>query len=329
MSDDRPSLQDPTSTHTQPDTEGEQLPAPGHDESVTGSMREEPDHGEETYRGTGRLKDRVAVLTGGDSGIGRAVAVAFAREGADLLISYLPGEDDDAKETARLVEEAGRTAVLLAGDLTSEETCQQVVDRAVSEFGRIDILVNNAAYQMAQPGGIEDITTEQFDRVRDVLDLQKGAPAHAEGIGHHQHLVGTGVIAVPRATGLCHHQGGHRELHSRPGIVGRRARDPGELGSAGSHLDAAHSGHHAPGAGGELRRADPSRPGRTARGAGARLRVPCLPGVQLHHRRGAGRHRRSAGVRRVPGIKAPAGDGSPAAGAVPARPPGVSFEERS
>jgi NAD(P)-dependent dehydrogenase (short-subunit alcohol dehydrogenase family) len=165
MSDDRPSLQDPQSTHTQPETEGEQLPPPGHDESVTESMGEKPDHGEETYRGTGRLKDRVAVLTGGDSGIGRAVAVAFAREGADLLISYLTGEDDDAKETARLVEEAGRTAVLLAGDLTSEDTCQQVVDRAVSEFGRIDILVNNAAYQMAQPGGIEDITTEQFDRV--------------------------------------------------------------------------------------------------------------------------------------------------------------------
>jgi NAD(P)-dependent dehydrogenase (short-subunit alcohol dehydrogenase family) len=165
MSPSEPNVQDPTSTHSQPDTEGEQLPPPGHDESVTDSMSEQPDHGEDTYRGSGRLRDRVAVVTGGDSGIGRAVAVAFAREGADVLICYLPGEDDDAKTTARLVEEAGRTAVVFPADLTSEETCQDLVDRAVSEFGRIDILVNNAAYQMAQPGGIEDISTEQFDRV--------------------------------------------------------------------------------------------------------------------------------------------------------------------
>jgi NAD(P)-dependent dehydrogenase (short-subunit alcohol dehydrogenase family) len=165
MPENQSSLQDPQSTHSQPDTEGEQLPKPGHEESVTEGMDDQPDHGEETYKGSGKLKDRVAVLTGGDSGIGRAVAVSFAREGADLLICYLPGEDDDAKETARLVEEAGRKAVLFPGDLTSEETCQELVDRAVEEFGRIDVLVNNAAYQMAQPNGIEDISTEQFDRV--------------------------------------------------------------------------------------------------------------------------------------------------------------------
>jgi NAD(P)-dependent dehydrogenase (short-subunit alcohol dehydrogenase family) len=165
MSSNPSNLQDPQSSHSQPDTEGERLPEPGHEESVTEAMDEQPDHGEETYQGTGKLKDRVAVLTGGDSGIGRAVAVSFAREGADLLICYLPGEDDDAKQTATLVEEAGRTAVLFPGDLTSEDTCEELVGRAVSEFGRIDILVNNAAYQMAQSGGIEDITTEQFDRV--------------------------------------------------------------------------------------------------------------------------------------------------------------------
>ncbi len=163
MSDDRPSLQDPTSTHTQPDTEGEQLPAPGHDESVTGSMGEEPDHGEETYRGAGRLKDRVAVLTGGDSGIGRAVAVAFAREGADLLISYLPGEDDDAKETAHYVEEAGRKAVLFRGDVSDPAVCRDMISRAVEEFGKVDVLVNNAAFQMTRED-ISEISTEEFDR---------------------------------------------------------------------------------------------------------------------------------------------------------------------
>jgi len=128
-------------------------------------MGDEPDHGESTYRGHDRLKDQVAVITGGDSGIGRAVALAFAREGADVVISYLEGEDEDAQKTARLVQEAGRKVVKVPADLTQEEACRGLVDRTVEEFGRIDILVNNAAYQMAQPGGIADITSEQFDRV--------------------------------------------------------------------------------------------------------------------------------------------------------------------
>jgi hypothetical protein len=157
--------QDPTEVHEQPDTEGEELPAPGDEQSVTGQMREKPDHGEETYVGHGRLQDQVAVITGGDSGIGRAVALAFAREGADVVIAYLEGEHDDARETARIVEDAGRKVVLVPTDLVEEKACQALVDRAVEELGRIDILVNNAAYQMAQPGGIADITTEQLDRV--------------------------------------------------------------------------------------------------------------------------------------------------------------------
>ena len=157
--------QDPTQVHEQPDTEGEQLPKPGDEDSVTGEMGEKPDHGEETYVGHDRLLDQVAVITGGDSGIGRAVALAFAREGADVVIAYLEGEDDDARETARIVEDAGRRAVLVPTDLVEESACQALVDTAVHELGRIDILVNNAAYQMAQPGGIADITTEQLDRV--------------------------------------------------------------------------------------------------------------------------------------------------------------------
>jgi NAD(P)-dependent dehydrogenase (short-subunit alcohol dehydrogenase family) len=157
--------QDPTKQHSQPDTEGEQLPSPGSEKSVTNAMGQEPDHGEDTYRGSGQLQDQVAIVTGGDSGIGRAVALAFAREGADVVIAYLEGEDEDGDTTARLVEQAGRRAIQVPTDLTSEDACQELVERAVKEFGRIDILVNNAAYQMAQSGGIEDITTEQFDRV--------------------------------------------------------------------------------------------------------------------------------------------------------------------
>ena len=165
MNEAEQTRQDPTEVHEQPDTEGEQLPTPGDEGSVTATMDEKPDHGEDTYRGHDRLLDQVAVITGGDSGIGRAVALAFAREGADVVVAYLDGEDEDARETARLVEEAGRRAVLVPTDLVREEACQALVDRAVSEMGRIDILVNNAAYQMAQPGGIADITTEQLDRV--------------------------------------------------------------------------------------------------------------------------------------------------------------------
>jgi len=161
MSNDQYDKQDPTEQHTQPDTEGEQLEHPG----TTGSMGDEPDHGEQSYRGSGRLEGKKAVITGGDSGIGRAVAIAFAREGADVLIAYLPDEEEDAQETAKWVTEAGRKAVTVAGDLREEEQCQEVIDRAVADLGGIDILVNNAAFQMAQPGGIEDITTEQFDRV--------------------------------------------------------------------------------------------------------------------------------------------------------------------
>ena len=165
MSDAEQTRQDPTEPHDQPDTQGEQLPEPGDSSSVTAEMGEKPDHGEDSYVGHDRLLDQVAVITGGDSGIGRAVALAFAREGADVVIAYLEGEDEDARETARIVEYAGRRAVLVPTDLVREEACQALVDRTVEELGRIDVLVNNAAYQMAQPGGITDITTEQLDRV--------------------------------------------------------------------------------------------------------------------------------------------------------------------
>jgi NAD(P)-dependent dehydrogenase (short-subunit alcohol dehydrogenase family) len=142
-------------------SEGESVDHPGR----TGDLDRQPDHGEHSYRGSGRLTDRRAVITGGDSGIGRAVAIAFAREGADVLITHLDAEKDDAQETARWVEQAGRKAVTVAADLTEEANCRRVVDTAVAEFGHIDILVSNAAYQMSQDGGIADISSEQFDRV--------------------------------------------------------------------------------------------------------------------------------------------------------------------
>ncbi|MBT2478842.1 SDR family oxidoreductase [Streptomyces sp. ISL-94] len=147
--------------YPQPDFPPQEQEPPG----ATRPMEPVPDHGEGSYRGNGLLEDRKAVITGGDSGIGRAVALAYAREGADILFTYLPEEAEDAEQTMRLVEEAGRKAVAVPCDIREEEQCRTVIDHAVAEFGRIDILVNNAAYQMAQPDGISAITTEQFDRV--------------------------------------------------------------------------------------------------------------------------------------------------------------------
>lgn len=139
-----------------PYPEQQQIP-PG----LTRKMHPAPDHGEKTYKGTGRLDGKRAVITGGDSGIGRAVAIAYAREGADVLISYL-NEDEDAQETARLVHEASRKAVLLPGNLQDPKHCRAIVDKAVSELGGIDILVNNAAHQ-ASFKEIEDISDEEWD----------------------------------------------------------------------------------------------------------------------------------------------------------------------
>jgi NAD(P)-dependent dehydrogenase (short-subunit alcohol dehydrogenase family) len=125
-------------------------------------MRNKPDHGEQSYRGFNRLQGKAALITGGDSGIGRAVAIAFAREGADVAISYLPEEDADARESARWVRDAGRKAILLPGDITSEQHCRAMVEQVMSECGRLDILVNNAAYQMTHKN-IEEFSSEEFE----------------------------------------------------------------------------------------------------------------------------------------------------------------------
>ena len=128
----------------------------------TGKMTPRPDHGEASYKGSGKLEGRAAIITGGDSGIGRAAAIAFAREGADVLVSYL-NEDEDAAETARWIEKAGRRAILVPGDIKDEDHCKAIVERAFSEFGRLDVLVNNAAHQ-ATFKAIEEISSDEWDK---------------------------------------------------------------------------------------------------------------------------------------------------------------------
>jgi NAD(P)-dependent dehydrogenase (short-subunit alcohol dehydrogenase family) len=135
----------------------QQQQPPGHEKE----MHPRPDHGETSYRGSGRLAGKAALITGADSGIGRAVAIAFAREGADVLIAYLD-EHDDAKETAKWVEQAGRKAVLVAGDISRREQCAAIVQRAVKEFGRLDIVVNNAAFQMEHES-LDELSGDEWD----------------------------------------------------------------------------------------------------------------------------------------------------------------------
>ena len=151
--------ENPLEKEPQPPFDEREQPPPG----LEAEMEVAPDYGEESYRGSGKLEGKTAVITGGDSGIGRAVALAFAREGANVLISYLHEEEEDAQETRRVVEAAGRKCVTVPGDITDEAHCVEIIDRAMDEFGKLDILVNNAAFQMSHEG-IEDIPSEEIEK---------------------------------------------------------------------------------------------------------------------------------------------------------------------
>jgi NAD(P)-dependent dehydrogenase (short-subunit alcohol dehydrogenase family) len=177
------------------DNERQQQP-PG----STQQMRRQPDHGEDSYQGSGRLAGKRALITGGDSGIGRAVALAFAREGADVAIAYL-SEDEDARETAALVEKAGRRAVLIPGDLTRREHCQDVVDQTVRELGGLDVLVNNAAFQMTHET-VEEISDEEWQHTFDtnitaMFRLVKAALPH---LGEGASIINTSSVNFDQPT---------------------------------------------------------------------------------------------------------------------------------
>jgi NAD(P)-dependent dehydrogenase (short-subunit alcohol dehydrogenase family) len=150
---------DPREQGPKPEYPAEPQRPPGSDAELTPKA----DHGEDTYRGLGRLRDRIALVTGGDSGIGRAVCIAFAREGADVAISSLPSEEADADQTARWITDAGRRVLKLPGDIRDEQHCKGLIDRVFDELGTLDILVNNAAFQRTHEQ-IEDFSTEEFDQ---------------------------------------------------------------------------------------------------------------------------------------------------------------------
>ncbi|MFP9098985.1 SDR family oxidoreductase [Flavobacterium sp. RHBU_24] len=151
-------LDDPTTKYVRPPFKEQLQPWPG----LAGKMDPKPDHGEKSYKGSGRLKGRKALITGGDSGMGRAAAIAYAREGADVAINYLPAEEDDAREVIALIKAEGRKGIAIPGDLRDEAFCRRLVDEAVKALGGLDILVNNAARQQTK-ASIQDITNEDFD----------------------------------------------------------------------------------------------------------------------------------------------------------------------
>jgi NAD(P)-dependent dehydrogenase (short-subunit alcohol dehydrogenase family) len=151
-------LENPLTKYIQPPYKEEKQEVPGNETD----MWTKPDHGEESYKGSGKLKGRKALITGGDSGIGKAVAIAFAREGADIVISYAD-EHNDAEDTARYIEKAGQKAVLIPGDISNEEHCIELVKQTVEQLGGIDIIVNNAAFQMSR-NSLQEITSEEWEK---------------------------------------------------------------------------------------------------------------------------------------------------------------------
>ncbi|MFA4927604.1 MAG: SDR family oxidoreductase [Patulibacter sp.] len=178
MTRDQYEFQDPRSQYPVLNAPEQSQPEPGLDRD----LKPQADHGEQSYRGSGRLEGRRALVTGADSGIGRAVAIAFAREGADVALSYLPEEEPDAQEVVALIEQAGRRAVPLPGDIKDEAFCERLVAQAAEALGGLDLLVNNAGKQV-HVERLEDVTTEQFDatfktNVYAMFWITKAALAH-------------------------------------------------------------------------------------------------------------------------------------------------------
>ena len=194
-------------------------------------------------RGFGRLAGRKALITGADSGIGRAAAIAFAREGADIVLNYLPSEAPDAAEVVTLIEDAGRKAHPVPGDVSDENFCRQLIEQSVKALGGIDILVNVAGAQKAQEH-IEDLTTEQFDHtfktnVYAMFWLCKAALAHMQpGATIINTAFHTGLPALRDSARLCSNQGCHRGIHQGSGKAGRAEGNSSECCSSWSHMDA-------------------------------------------------------------------------------------------
>jgi len=243
------------------------------------------------YKGSGKLEGLTALVTGGDSGIGRSVAVLFAREGADVVIVYLD-EHEDAEETKKHIEDEGRRCVLVAGDVRDAAFCEQAVKKTVQTFGRLDLLVNNAAFQM-HAAGIEELTDERLDltlqtNIGGYFRMTRAALPHLKKGAS---IINTGSVTGLQGSGHLH-QGRDPRLHQGAGQQPAAQGHPCECSSARPGVDAAEPGRPAGREDRPLRRADRHGPPRAARGTVAGLRVPCSALLlELHHRHRAARHR--------------------------------------
>ena len=226
--------------------QGPKPPFPAQEQAPPGlesEMDPRPDYGAETYRGTGKLREKAAVVTGGDSGIGRAVALAFAREGADVLVSYL-SEHADAQETVRAVEEAGRKGMAVAGDIGDEAHCGAIVERAIENFGRLDVLVNNAAFQQAHDS-ITEIPSAAIEYVfrTNVLSYFWFCKAAIPHMRPGSAIVNTASVQAyepsPSVLHYAHDARRDRDVHEGARAGADQERDPRQRSRPRARLDAA------------------------------------------------------------------------------------------
>ena len=243
---------------------------------------------EPRFRGSGRLEGKVAVVTGGDSGIGRAVSVLFAREGADVAILYLD-EGEDARETVRLVEKEGQTCLAIAGDVGDPSFCKTAVKRIIDQLGHVDVLVNNAAEQHPKPD-VKEIAPEQLEKTFRTnifgyfFMTQAVLPHLRAGRRHHQHRLGHGLPGQRRPPRLQRHERRHHVVHALAGAIACGQRHSRQRRRAGADLDAADPVHLRRREGQELRRRHADEAAGPAERSGALLPVPRLRGFVLHHR---------------------------------------------
>ncbi len=293
---DQTTMRDPLTQYPRPDFEKQPQPAPG----LAREMRPKPDHGEQSYRGSGRLTGRRALITGADSGIGRAVAIAFAREGADLALNYLPSEEADAREVVELVEAAGHKAIALPGDIGDEAFCQRLVDEAVANLGGLDILVNVAGKQVYVEK-IADLPTEQLEatfrtNVFAMFWLCKAALPH---LPPGATIINTTSIQSYQPSGglldYASTKAANHRLHARLRQAGDRPGRARQRGGAGADLDpAAAQRRPAPGKGRGVRLGGAHQAPWAAGRARTRLRAAGLAGIELRDRRGVRRDRRQS-----------------------------------
>jgi hypothetical protein len=264
-------IQDPRTKYPRPPFKKQSQPWPG----LAGQMDPRPDHGETSYKGSGRLAGRKALITGGDSGMGRAAAIAYAREGADVAINYLPDEEADAREVIALIEQAGRKGYAIPGDLRDEAFCKKMVAKAVKSLGGLDILVNNAARQQTH-ASILDISSDQFDWT---MKTNIYAPFWTIKAALPHLKPGSSIIGTtseqamdPSEDLYDYAQGGDDQLRAQPGQAARAQGHPRQRCGAGPDLDsAAGIGRRDDGETGAVRRRHPAHAARPAGGTGGHL----------------------------------------------------------